>query len=209
MSYILFSYEKNNYLKYLSLLETKNVIERAFRRVNAKLEYSQGFNPHPYFSFVCPMSVGLNAKKDYFVTKFSDDNFDKLELINELNNNLPVDINILNIKILSSKKDVIPKYSKYTFYISERDADIAEKKYNNEREIIHIKENKKGITKHIDIKKLVKNINKSENGLEALLHSSNESNLNPKIFINLLLDNAEGIKITRDDIFNEGLISLM
>ncbi len=58
-----FSKEKN--LKFLSHLELIRTMERAFRRAQLPLVYSEGFHPHPKLSFGPALAVGISSNDEY------------------------------------------------------------------------------------------------------------------------------------------------
>lgn len=58
-----FSKEKN--LKFLSHLELIRTMERAFRRAQLPLAYSEGFHPHPKLSFGPALAVGISSNDEY------------------------------------------------------------------------------------------------------------------------------------------------
>jgi len=54
-------FAKGEAIKYISHLDLARTWERAFRRADLPLVYSQGFNPHPRFALGAALSVGLTS----------------------------------------------------------------------------------------------------------------------------------------------------
>ena len=52
---------KTGRAKYISHLDMLATIRRALLRAGVSLEYSEGFNPHPYLSVALPLSVGCGS----------------------------------------------------------------------------------------------------------------------------------------------------
>ena len=52
--------------RFLSHLDNLRVIERAIRRANLPVDYSQGFHPHMKLSFGPPLSLGFSSEAEYF-----------------------------------------------------------------------------------------------------------------------------------------------
>lgn len=50
--------------RYVSHLDTLRMMQRAFRRANWPLAYSQGYHPHPLMSFAMALPVGAEAEAD-------------------------------------------------------------------------------------------------------------------------------------------------
>jgi radical SAM-linked protein len=66
-----FSKEKN--LKFLSHLELIRTMERAFRRAQLPLVYSEGFHPHPKLSFGPALAVGIGSNDEYLDFQLAHD----------------------------------------------------------------------------------------------------------------------------------------
>ncbi len=62
---IQYQFLRDERLRFLSHLNQHRLFQRAFRRANLPLAYSQGFNPHPRMSFALAMSVGLISDCEY------------------------------------------------------------------------------------------------------------------------------------------------
>jgi len=54
-------YSKTGKAKYISHLDLMATMRRALLRAGIKLQYSEGFNPHPYMSVALPLSVGCSS----------------------------------------------------------------------------------------------------------------------------------------------------
>ena len=46
---------------YISLLDLQRVFHRILKRSGLPVYYTQGFNPHIYLSFACPLSLGQES----------------------------------------------------------------------------------------------------------------------------------------------------
>lgn len=58
-------YSKEGAARYISHLDMLRTFERAVRRAGLPVSFSQGFNPHPRFSFGLPLSVGVSGLSEY------------------------------------------------------------------------------------------------------------------------------------------------
>ena len=58
-------FSKEGPARYWSHLDLVRTFERAFRRAGLPVLYTQGFNPHPRFSFAAPLPVGMAGEKEY------------------------------------------------------------------------------------------------------------------------------------------------
>ncbi|MBQ6865648.1 MAG: DUF2344 domain-containing protein, partial [Clostridia bacterium] len=51
---------------YLSHLDMQRTLQRALRRADMPLVYSQGFNPHPLVAFAGALSTGYESEREWF-----------------------------------------------------------------------------------------------------------------------------------------------
>lgn len=89
-----FSKEKN--LKYLSHLELMRTVERAFRRGQLLLTYSEGFHPHPKISFGPALAVGISSNDEYLDFQLLQE-LEPDEIKATLNKALPEGIRIIAV----------------------------------------------------------------------------------------------------------------
>ncbi|MDO9493841.1 TIGR03936 family radical SAM-associated protein [Acetobacterium sp.] len=95
---IQYQFKRSTPLRFLSHLDQQRLFQRAFRRANMPVEYSQGFNPHPRMSFALAMSVGLTSDGEYGEVIVSED-VDVETFISRMNKVLPNGLEIISAKI--------------------------------------------------------------------------------------------------------------
>lgn len=95
---IQYQFKRSTPLRFLSHLDQQRLFQRAFRRANMPVEYSQGFNPHPRMSFALAMSVGLTSDGEYGEVIVSED-IDVESFISRMNKVLPNGLEIVSAKI--------------------------------------------------------------------------------------------------------------
>ena len=66
-------YHKGEQLACISHLDVQRTLQRAFRRANAPLLYSNGFNPHPQISFASALSTGTTSDAEWFDVELAGD----------------------------------------------------------------------------------------------------------------------------------------
>ena len=59
-------YHKGRALGMISHLDVQRTLQRAFRRAGLPLLYSNGFNPHPQFSFATAAATGMSSDCEWF-----------------------------------------------------------------------------------------------------------------------------------------------
>ena len=60
------AYHKGPELAMISHLDVQRTLQRAFRRAGLPLLYSNGFNPHPQFSFATAAATGMSSDGEWF-----------------------------------------------------------------------------------------------------------------------------------------------
>ncbi|MDD4507935.1 MAG: TIGR03936 family radical SAM-associated protein [Eubacteriaceae bacterium] len=65
MTVMRFKFSRGEELQYLSHLDQQRVFQRAFRRAEIPMAFSNGFNPHPRISFAQAMPVGMTSDEEY------------------------------------------------------------------------------------------------------------------------------------------------
>jgi radical SAM family uncharacterized protein/radical SAM-linked protein len=86
-------FEKVGRMRYLSHLEMLTLFTRAIGRAAVPIRYSQGFHPHPKFSFATALSVGIESYAEYMDFEV-DAGYTAGELQEALNRTLPEGVRV-------------------------------------------------------------------------------------------------------------------
>ena len=62
---------KTGPVKFIGHLDIMRFFQKAVRRAELDVEYSQGFNPHQIMSFASPLGVGLTSQSEYVDVSFN------------------------------------------------------------------------------------------------------------------------------------------
>lgn len=89
-------YERNDDAKFISHLDLMRTMNRALRRAEAPLQYSQGFNPHSIMTVALPLSVGITSRCEYLDVTFSE-SVNTEEFADKLNSVMPSGIYVKKI----------------------------------------------------------------------------------------------------------------
>lgn len=95
-------FHKTGRMSYLSHLEQLNLFTRAIGRGRIPIRYSQGFHPHPRFSFATALSVGVESYAEYMDMDIAG-GFGPDQLMDRLNAVLPVGIKIVEAAVIPAK----------------------------------------------------------------------------------------------------------
>ncbi len=87
-------FEKSGLAIYISHLDMNRCMMRAVRRANIPLWYTEGFNPHPYLTFLMPLPLGQEGRREPLDIKIDGD-MDNSQIMDRLNAVLPGGIRII------------------------------------------------------------------------------------------------------------------
>lgn len=164
---------------------------RIFRRSGLPVWYTEGFNPHPYYSFALALSLGFESGCEILDFNITDDNM-PVEVIREkLNAVMPEGMKIVSVKPQKKKITEIAK-AEYRIVLNSEDteqlfADI--QGLMAAEEILIEKKTKRGM-KTVDIKpetEILK-VEKSGDILEIIMRlpAGTQTNFNPTLFLDAL-----------------------
>ncbi|MCX6012906.1 MAG: TIGR03936 family radical SAM-associated protein [Chloroflexi bacterium] len=96
-------FHRGSEIKYISHLDLMRLFERALRRSNISIIYSEGFSAHPRISLASPLPVGVTSQ--YELMDLYVEHFNSIEsLITKLNSQLPEGIRIIEGVEVSSNE---------------------------------------------------------------------------------------------------------
>ena len=221
-------FKKENDLIYISHLDMMRLFQRAFRRANISVRYSEGFNPHPKFSFATALSIGVSSIGEYMDIEL-DEEIAIDEFVSRMKDELPNGIEIIQAAY-TTEKDALMAIIDWSTYIIEIpllgtiDKDEAEKEINrfiDREEIIIVRQKKQRrgkkkikTTKEVNIRELIKDINilMFENEkmiLKTTLRTGSRGNLKPSALVEAIKNytdfemEEDGVKIQRLELFLE------
>ena len=184
-------FEKTGRSKYISHLDLNRCMLRTFRRSGLPIWYTEGFNPHPYYSFALALSLGFESRCEIMDFNITDDNMSMEEIRDRLNAVMPEGMGIVSAALQQQKITAIT-HADYSFILETDEpeklmADI--EGLLSADEILIEKKTKKGI-KTVDIKPdlQVLSCEDSANGIEMKLRlpAGTQTNYNPTLFFDAL-----------------------
>lgn len=189
-------FEKTGRAKYISHLDLNRCMLRVFRRSKLPVWYTEGFNPHPYYSFALALSLGFESSCEIMDFNITDDNMSLDEIRDRLNAVMPEGMRIISVAEQVKKITAITK-AEYSFsLVSEDAAEVhnAVIEILAEPEILIEKKTKKGV-KTVDIKPDMEIIScePAENSVDMIIRlpAGTQTNYNPMLFIEALRRSCE------------------
>lgn len=183
-------FEKTGRAKYISHLDLNRCMLRVFRRSKLPIWYTEGFNPHPYFSFALALSLGFESSCEILDFNLVEDiPFDIVR--DRLNAVMPEGMRIVSVSAQNKK---ITEIAKAEYEITLRSdapvqvlADI--ESLISQSEILVEKKTKKGL-KNVDLKPFIEIT--GFGGADGLINigmrlpAGTQTNYNPTLFLDAL-----------------------
>ena len=184
-------FEKTGPIRFISHLDLTRAFHRAFSRAGIPLKFSEGFSPHPKFSFALPLSVGTESLAELADFTLKAGYEVPVEEIREaLQNQMPAGIKILSIEEQGAKFADIA-YAEYRVTLPKADPALCPTLQEAlTGEVMIQKKNKKGKWVEKDISKGIFKIHFAEEeggvGIYACLSASGENYLKPETVLEAL-----------------------
>jgi radical SAM-linked protein len=96
------TFSKQGALRYTGHLDLHQMWERAMRRANLPLSYSQGFHPQPRISLASALPLGFSSRAEALDARFNEE-LSTDEIASRLQESLPPDIRILRVESVDEK----------------------------------------------------------------------------------------------------------
>ena len=145
-------FEKKGRAKYISHLDLNRCMLRTFRRSGLPIWYTEGFNPHPYYSFALALSLGYESGCEILDFNLNENiPFDVIR--DKLNAVMPEGMRVVSVAEQKMKITHIAK-AEYSFSLFSENTSELLKDINElfeSDQILVDKKTKKGI-KTVDIK---------------------------------------------------------
>ena len=175
---------KQGRIKYVSHLDMFRLMQRAVRRAEIPLWYTEGFNPHPYISFLLALSLGTEGLREPVDIRIVDDMTPE-EIKNRLNGAMPEGLKIEAVTTPVYKPAAIAFGSYRVYYGGVTESELFDALTCGE--LTCEKSGKKGnkkITKTVNVSEHIKSFEiRAEDGktvLDVVLPAGSVFNLNPQ-----------------------------
>ncbi len=190
------TFKKTGRAKYISHLDLNRCMLRIFRRSKLPVWYTEGFNPHPYYSFALALSLGFESECEIMDFNITDDNMPLSVIKDRLNEVMPEGMGIVDIAPQVKKITAIAK-AEYEFELKTEDVQgvfAAVEKLLAADEILIEKKTKKGI-KTVDLKpdtEIVR-FEKDDTAVKIAMRlpAGTKTNYNPTLFTEALKNSCE------------------
>lgn len=184
-------FEKVGAMKFIGHLDMMRYFQKAFRRADIDIQYSQGFSPHQLISFASPLGVGLTSSGEY-MDAFIGVSDDSKTMIDRINAEMVDGVSILSYKqILDETKnsnamsivaaadyEVSFRENMYPRFLTEDAVDA----FMSQERIMVTKKTKKSVAE-TDIKPMIYGLSLKDHKLVMKAACGSAANLRPELLV--------------------------
>lgn len=102
----LVKWSKQGSMRYISHLDIMRLFQRALKRTDIKLKYSEGYSPHPKMSIAQPLSLGYTSRGEYIEFE-TQEQYEAEDIVRRLNSAMPEGIEMLSCSVLENTKKAV------------------------------------------------------------------------------------------------------
>ena len=184
------SFARSGATVFLGHLDLMTCFERACRRADLPILYSQGYNPRPMMVFALPLGVGIETRCDYLDVSLNCP-YDADAFVKELNAFLPEGLRILKSKAIPEPKDSIMSIVTTASYRFEAKGIRSAMEKALSEETLIVTKMAKGKEKQTDIRPLLISLSQASNGdpnsVEFYAFAGSERNVRPDLILSSLV----------------------
>lgn len=194
-------FAKYGTMKFIGHLDMMRFFQKAIRRAEIDIKYSEGFSPHQIMSFAAPLGVGIESYGEYMDIEVRSMTSAE-DMKRALNQVMVEGVEVLSVTILPEQvKNAMASVAAASYSLKMKEGsfpiDDLEKKiqsFYNQDSIPYTKETKKS-TLELDLKQGIYELGADTNGaIHMLLNASSSGNIKPAMILEKFCEFA-GVEI--------------
>ena len=209
-------FAKYGVMKFIGHLDMMRFFQKAIRRADIDVRYSEGFSPHQIMSFAAPLGVGIESFGEYLDIEVLS--MDSPEAMRQALNNVMVEgVEILSVNVLPDQaKNAMASVAAASYQLAMKEGsfpidNLAEKlqAFYDQETIPYTKETKKSVIE-LDLKQGIYELVVNEEGaVHMLVNASSSGNIKPTMIFDKFCQfagceiPASAIQVTRLEIYTD------
>ena len=194
-------FAKYGTMKFIGHLDMMRFFQKAIRRAEIDIKYSEGFSPHQIMSFAAPLGVGIESYGEYMDIEVRSMTSAE-DMKRALNQVMVEGVEVLSVTILPEQvKNAMASVAAASYSLKMKEGsfpiDDLEKKiqsFYNQDSIPYTKETKKS-TLELDLKQGIYELGADTNGaIHMLLNASSSGSIKPAMILEKFCEFA-GVEI--------------
>lgn len=213
-------FTKHGAMKFIGHLDTMRYFQKAMRRADVDIRYSEGFSPHQVMSFAAPLGVGLTSNGEYMDIEVNTSK-DSRTMIRALNEVMAEGVEVVEYRKLNdSSKNAMSVVAAADYTVSFRESVMlleGERLYNFFRELeefyhqdqLVIMKKTKRSEREVDIKPLIYDLHREGDSIFMKLSAGSTDNLKPELVLESfyqmkgLTFPEYGFQIQREEVYGD------
>ena len=181
-------FEKGDRLRHIGHLDLLRTMQRALRRSDLPLQYSQGFNPHILLNFAAPLSVGMPGSREIMEVPVNKD-IPAKQFAEQLKKALPPDLKCISARAVDDRHPApmaLLKAAIYEISLENGEALLnAVPDFLKQKEIPAIRKTKSG-EKSCDLRPMIYELKVEDGKLMAMLALCEAATCKPDLLLTAL-----------------------
>ncbi len=207
---MIFEFGKTGRLRFISHLDLQRFMQRALRRTDLPVAYSQGFNPHPQMAFASALAMGWSSDVELLDVKLTEA-VDEEHAREQLDQALPPEMPVYRARLVEDRFPALMAKLVWADYRIELTGETvpallsAVDGYMAEESVMAMRKTKSG-EKEADVRKMTASLRVEGNALFARLMLTESATLKPDLLINVLSQRA-GVEAPEARIYRLALLA--
>jgi radical SAM-linked protein len=180
-------FKKSGVMKFIGHLDIMRYFQKAMRRTDIDIAYSEGYSPHQIMSFAAPLGVGITSDGEYIDIQIKTSVSSKAA-VEQLNQAMVEGCEVLSFRKLADDSKIamsIVEAADYEVTFREGYAPAGKwedkvEDFFSQEQIVVMKKTKKS-EKEVDIKPMIYSISSSDGEVFMQVASGSANNLKPEL----------------------------
>lgn len=184
-------FRKYGVMKFIGHLDIMRYFQKAMRRAEIPIAYSQGYSPHMIMSFANPLGVGLTSDGEYFDIELKE-SIDSVSAVRQLNEAMVEGMEILSFVALpENQKTGMSIVAAADYLVTPKDGELDEdfidaiEKFTAEEHVVIMKKTKKSF-REVDIRPLIYKIALQDGKVFMQVATGSVENLKPELVMDAI-----------------------
>ncbi len=205
-------FEKRAAMKYIGHLDLMRTMQRAIRRADLPIAYSQGYNPQQKMNFAMALALGLESEAEYFEVELAEE-MSAADFKERLNAALPEGIRILQADRIENAPKSLMSIVAWAMYAvrypdegKPEDAEARTKAFLDQKEIWTTRRRKKKkqiVSKQVEIRQWIDTLVWEGDTMKMMLKTGSNGNLKPEEVLPILFPERTMPDIRRLEIYRD------
>lgn len=189
-------FTKSGVMVFIGHLDMMRYFQKAMRRADIDIAYSQGFNPHQIMSFALPLGVGVYSDGEYLDIEANSVTSSE-DMCRRLNEVMVEGVTVESVKLLADNAgNAMSLVAAADYVVSFREGHMPEGfsvekflAFCAQDSIVVTKQTKKN-TREIDLKAYMYEVKEDKDGIYMMIGAGSANNIKPDLIFNAFSEYA-------------------